>query len=56
MFQFLEQARVNQSNPMELLKQVIGNYTPEQLKNYYMTAQKLGFPNEILTEIQNQMN
>lgn len=55
MFQFLEQAKANQSDPMGLLKQVIGNYTPQQLQNYYMVAQKIGFPNEVLTEIQNQM-
>ena len=55
MFQFLEQARQNQSNPMDLLKQITGNYSPQQLQNFYITAQRIGFPNEVLTEIQNQM-
>ncbi len=55
MFQFLEQARQNQSSPMDLLKQVTGNYTPQQLQNFYITAQRMGFPDEVLTEIQNQM-
>ena len=55
MFQMLEQANQNQSNPLDLLKQVIGDYTPEQTQNFYATAQKMGFPNEVLSEIQNQM-
>ena len=55
MFQFLEQARQNQSSPMDLLKQVTGNYTPQQLQNFYITAQRMGFPDDVLTEIQNQM-
>jgi hypothetical protein len=55
MFQFLEQARQNQSSPIYLLKQVTGNYTPQQLQNFYITAQRMGFPDDVLTEIQNQM-
>lgn len=55
MFQFLEQAKQNQSNPMGLLKQVTGNYTPQQMQNFYITAQRLGFPNEVLNEIQNEI-
>ena len=55
MFQFLEQARQNQSSPMDLLKQVTGNYTPQQLQNFYITAQRMGFPNDVLSEVQNQL-
>jgi len=55
MFQMLEQVKQNQSNPLDLLKQVTGNYTPQQLQNFYATAQNMGFPQEVLTEIQNQM-
>lgn len=40
---------------MDLLKQITGNYSPQQLQNFYITAQRMGFPNEILTQIQNQM-
>ena len=56
MYQMLEQANRNQSNPMDLLKQVTGNYSSEQMKNFYMVAQQMGFPNDILSEIQKQMN
>lgn len=55
MFQMLEQVSQNQGNPMDLLKQVTGNYTPQQMQNFYMVAQNMGFPNEILTQIQSQM-
>ena len=56
MFQMLEQAQKNQSNPMDLLKQVTGNYTPEQMKNFYSVAQYMGCPNDILSQIQSQLN
>ncbi len=56
MFQMLNQVNQNQGNAMGLLKQTIGNYTPEQMQNYYKTAQQLGFPNEVLSEVQNQLN
>ena len=56
MFQIIEQASQNQSNPMDLLKQVTGNYTPEQMKNFYSYAQMMGCPNDILKQVQNELN
>lgn len=56
MFQMLNQVNQNQGNAMGLLKQTIGNYNPEQLQNYYKIAQQMGFPNEVLSEVQNQLN
>ena len=55
MFQMLNQVSQNQGDYMGLLKQTIGNYTPEQLQNYYSVAQQMGFPKEVLSEVQNQM-
>ena len=55
MFQMLSQVSQNQGDYMGLLKQTIGNYTPQQLQNYYSIAQQMGFPKEILSEVQNQM-
>lgn len=55
MFQMLNQVSQNQGDYMGLLKQTIGNYTPEQLQNYYSIAQQMGFPKEVLSEVQNQM-
>lgn len=56
MFQIVEQAIQNQNNPMDLLKQVTGSYSSEQMQNFYRTAQTLGFPNDVLNEVQNQLN
>jgi len=55
MFQMLEQVNKNQGNMIGLLKQTIGNYTPEQMQNFYKTAQQMGFPNEILSQVQNEL-
>lgn len=55
MFQMLNQVSQNRGDYMGLLKQTIGNYTPEQLQNYYSVAQQMGFPKEVLSEVQNQM-
>lgn len=40
---------------MDLLKQVVGGYTPEQLQNFYTAAQKMGVPNDVLSQVQNQL-
>lgn len=56
MFQIVEQAIQNQNNPMDLLKQVTGSYSSEQMQNFYRTAQTMGFPNDVLNEVQNQLN
>lgn len=55
MYQILEQLRQGQGNPIDLLKQVTSNYTPEKMQNFYSVAQQMGFPNEFLTQIQNQI-
>lgn len=55
MYQMLEQASQKQSNPIDLLKQVTEKYTPEQMQNFYNIAQSIGFPSDILTQIQEQM-
>ncbi len=54
-YQMIQQMIQNNGNPIDLLKQVIGNYSPEQLENFYTTAQKMGFPNDVLSQIQNQL-
>ena len=54
-YQVIQQMIQNNGNPMDLLKQVVGGYSPEQLQNFYTTAQKIGFPNDVLSQIQNQL-
>ena len=48
----LEQARKNNNNPMELLKQVTQNYTPEQVNGLFERAKKFGIPDNILEQAQ----
>ena len=55
MFQFLEQAQKNQSNPTELLKQVTNKYTPEQMTNLFNKAKQFGITDEQINEIKNSL-
>lgn len=48
MFQFLEQARKNNNNPQEILNQIIGKYTPEQMQQFRKYASGFGISNEQL--------
>lgn len=56
MFQFLEQARKNNNNPMELLKQVTQNYSPEQINGLFERAKQFGVPNDVLEQAQKGLN
>ena len=53
MFQVVEQARNNNGNPMDLLKQVTNGYTPEQISNLFSRAKQMGVPDSVLEQIQN---
>lgn len=55
MYQMLEQVKQGQGNPINLLKQITNNYTPEQMQNFYGIAQQIGFPNEFLMQIQSEI-
>ena len=50
MFQFLEQAQKNQSNPQEILNQITKNYKPEQMQNLIRSAKSFGFTDEQLRQ------
>ena len=54
MFQLVEQARKNQSNAMEMFRDVTKNYSPEQMENLINRAKQFGVPEEVLQNIQNQ--
>ena len=56
MFQMLNQAMQNQNNPMEMFKQMTSNYTKEQMDNLMAQARNMGFPEEILTQVQDGIN
>lgn len=50
MFQMINQARNNNDNPIELFKQITGNYTPEQLDSFYKRAGQMGIPQDVLNK------
>ena len=56
MFQVLNNAMKNGGNPMEMFKQMTSNYTPEQMNNLMTQAKNMGFPDDILNEVQNGIN
>ena len=53
MFQNINQAMASGQNPQELVKQVMGNVSPEQREGIIKNAKQLGCPTEILSQIQN---
>ena len=56
MFQMVEQARQNKTNPMEMFKQITSKYSPEQMNSFYTQAEKMGFSPELLNQIKKDMN
>lgn len=56
MFQTINQAMQNKDNPMELFKQVTNGYSPQQMNSLMTQARNMGFPNEILEQVQTGIN
>ena len=56
MFQMLNKAMQNGGNPMEMFKQMTATYTPEQMDSLMAQARNMGFPDEVLNEVQNGIN
>lgn len=56
MFQFLEQARKNNNNPMDLFKQVTKNYSPEQMNSLFQKAKQFGINDDVIKQVQNEIN
>ena len=52
MYQILN---LNKNNPIDLLKQMASNSSNEQMQQLFNKARQIGFPNEVLAEIQNQI-
>ena len=51
MFQFIEQAQRNQSNPQEIFKEITKNYKPEQVENIFKQARQFGIDDEIINKL-----
>ena len=52
-YQFANQLMQNGGNPEGVLKQMLGNMSPEQKQNILNQAKSYNCPNEILSRIQN---
>ena len=50
MFQMIEQAQKNKSNPQEMLNEITKNYKPEQMQRLINSAKNFGFTDEQLSE------
>lgn len=52
MYKMLEETKKNQNNPMDLLKEVTKNYTPEQMNNLFEQSKKFGVPEDMIKQIE----
>ena len=50
MYKMVEQARQNKNNPIELFKQVTGNYTPQQMEGFKNFVHGFGITDEQLNK------
>lgn len=53
MFQKIEQLRQNQSNPIEIFKQVTNGYSNDQMNNFYNQAKNMGFSDDLINQLKN---
>ena len=51
MFQMIEQAQKNQSNPIDLFKQITEKNTPEQMEQFYKKIEQLGIPTDVINKL-----
>ena len=56
MFQMVEQAQKNKNNPMEMLKEITKNYSPEQVNGLFERAKQFGVPDDVLKQAQDGIN
>lgn len=54
MFALINQASQNNTNPIDLFKQITSNYTPEQMQGLFSRAEQFGVPKEVLEKLQNE--
>ena len=51
MFQFLEQAQKNKSNPEEIFKEITKNYKPEQMEQIFNKVKQFGIGDDIIGKL-----
>lgn len=52
----VEQARKNNSDPMQMFKQLTSNYKPEQLNSLFERAKQMGVPEDYIKQLQDGIN
>ena len=52
-FQMVNQAINSGANPMQFMKQVMGNVSSQQMQDIMTQAKQFGVPDEVLQQIQN---
>lgn len=52
-FQAINQARNSGANPQDMLKQLMGQSSSQQMQNIIKQAKAMGCPDDILNQIQN---
>lgn len=50
-YQTVEKAMQNQSNPIDLFKQITSNRSPEQMSAFYKQIEQMGFPNDVINQL-----
>lgn len=51
MFNMIEQAQKNQSNPQELFKEITKNYKPEQMERIFNQAKQFGIGDDVINKL-----
>lgn len=51
MFQFIEQAQRNKSNPQEIFKEITKNYKPEEIENLFNRARQFGISDDVINKL-----
>ena len=51
MFQFLNQAQKNKSNPTEIFKEITKDYKPEQIEQIFNQARQFGIGDDIINQL-----
>ena len=51
MFNFLNQAQKNKSNPEEIFKEITKNYNQEQIENIFNKARQFGIGDDVINKL-----
>lgn len=51
MFQFIEEAQKNQSNPEEIFREITKDYKPEQIEKIFNQARLFGISDDVINKL-----